>query len=234
MSTSKSSKARHAGRRPAAYDRRRRGTALLETAMCIPLLASVIVLTMFLGWAMMNQQHVKASARYTAWRRVYGGWPRAGTGDAQDPNAIDDPNHPGLNELFFRGEAISVHVDGGSGPDDEFEQLIGAAFQRSSFAGEFADRLILHPLPDHARFQHARRAWVSAEFRNDIEAFRRYRGAIHSHHIREGVEWRRNQADCRHVTREMFLLSLDRQLYSVRPPGDGMAKMIRSLYRNGW
>ena len=199
--------------------------------MCIPLLASVIALTAFLGWAMMNQQNVKAAARYTSWRRVYGGWPQR---DANDPNDVDDPNHPGLNELFFREKASSVHVDGGSGQTDEFEQLIAAAGNHSDYAAAFADQLILHPLPDHGHFQHARRARVWANFRSDMEMLNRYQGAIHSDHIRDGVEWRRSQADCRHVTRVQFLGTLDEVLLDVPAPGDGMAKMIRSLYLHGW
>jgi hypothetical protein len=211
--------------------RRRRGTALVELAMCIPLLAGVIALTAFLGWAMMNQQNVKAAARYTSWRRVYGGWPQR---NPDDPNDVDDPNHPGLNVLFFRERASSVHVEGGSGQTDEFEQLIAAAGNHSDYAATFADWLILHPPPDRGHFQHARRAHVWASFRSDLEMLNRYRGAIHSRHIRDGVEWRRGQADCRHVTREQFLGTLDEVLLDVPAPGDGMARMVRSLYLHGW
>ena len=202
--------------------------------MCIPLLATIIMVTMFLGWAMMNQQHVKAAARYTSWRHVYGSWPSAEAQDRDNPDAVDDANHPGLNGLFFRGEAISIGIGGGSGDRDEFEQLIAAASSHSDFAGEFSDRLLLHPLPGHGHFDHARWAHVAAEFSNEVEAFRRYRGAIRAQHVRDGVEWRRNQADCRHVTREQFLMSLDEQLNSVPNPGAGMAAMMRSVYRHGW
>jgi hypothetical protein len=217
--------------------RKRRGTALVEAAMCIPLLAAVIVLTMFLGWGMMNQQSVKAAARYTSWRRVYGSWNRPDDADPNDPNDssdIDDPNHPGLNRMFFGDRARSIHVDRSEGPSDEFEQLVAAAFSESDYAGSFADRLIINPLPDYGRFPRARRAQVWAEFASDMAAFQKYQGDIYSHHIRDGVEWRRRQADCRHVTREQFLHTLDTVLRSVRPPGDGMAKMVRSLYLHGW
>ncbi|HUT02156.1 MAG TPA: TadE/TadG family type IV pilus assembly protein [Phycisphaerae bacterium] len=218
--------------------RRRRGTALVETAMCIPLLATLLGLTAFLGWAMMNQQNVKAAARYTSWRHVYGRWPGVTTDPNDDsmidPNAPDDPNHPGLNELFFRGKAVDVGVSGNGGQVDEFEQLIGVAYGYSEYAGTFADRLILHPLPDHGHFPHARLAHVWADFRSDMEILNKYRGEIHSRHIRDGVEWRRRQAGCRHVTRDQFLMGLDSVLESVRAPGDSMGQMCRSLYRNGW
>jgi len=210
---------------------RRRGTALVEMAMCIPLLASIIALTAFLGWAMMNQQNVKAAARYTSWRNVYGGWAQR---NPDDPNTPDDPNYPGLNELFFRQRASSVHAGGGSGEIDEFEQLITAAFDRSDYAGTFADQLILHPLPGHGHFQHARSGHVSASFRSDMEILNRYQGAIQSYHIRDGVEWRRGQADCQSVTRVQFLSALEDLLLSVQAPGADMANMLRSVYRNGW
>ena len=211
--------------------RRRRGTALVEAAMCIPLLAAVIVLTMFLGWAMMNQQSVKAAARYTSWRRVYGSWNRP---ENYDPNTPDDPNHPGLNHMFFRDRARSIHVERDSGHADELERLVAAAFDQGEDAGSFADGLIINPPLDHGRFPRARRARIWVDFQHDMAAFRRYQGDIRSHHIRDGVEWRRRQADCRHVTREQFLYSLETVLQAVRPPGDGMGKMVRSLYRNGW
>jgi hypothetical protein len=214
--------------------RRRCGTALVETVMAIPLLAAMIALTAFLGWAMMNQQNVKASAKYTSWRRVYGGhWP-AVDGTMTDGNGPDDRDHRPLNEMFYRGKARSIGVGGGGGQVDEFEQLIAAAFGYSEYAGDFADRLILHPLPDHGHFPHAVRAHVWADFHSDMEMFNKYQGEIHSRHIRDGVEWRRRQADCRHVVRVQFLSALDGVLESVRPPGDGMARMVRSLYRNGW
>jgi hypothetical protein len=199
--------------------------------MCIPLLATVIVLTVFLGWAMMNQQKVNAAARYTSWRRVYGSWNRPPN---YDPTTPDDPNHPGLNQMFFRNRARSVHVRRSSGHVDELEQLVNAAFDQSEYAGNVADALILNPPAGYGVLPRARRARLWAEFHNDMPAFRRYKGAIHSHHIRDGVEWRRRQADIRHVTREEFLQSLDSVLQAIRSPGDGMGKMVRSLYRNGW
>lgn len=202
--------------------------------MCIPLLAAVIATTLFFGWAMMHQQHVKASARYTSWRRVYGDWHVPANVNANDPNTQDDPNYPGLNQLFFRNEGAGIHVDGWGGPTDEFEQLVGAAGQHSQYAQDLADRLILNPLPDRGHFQHARWRRVSASFPSEVGAFRAFQGDIRASHIRDGVEWRRKQADCRHVVREQFLLPLDSTLDAVQPPGDGLARMMRSLYRNGW
>jgi hypothetical protein len=225
----------HAARRPAF---RRRGAAMIETAMCIPLFACILVGTMFLGWAMMDQQQVKTAARYVSWRHANSG---AWTYDFVDPNTdsedaewFDDPDHPGLNHMFFRDEAIGVSVSRSGGQNDEVEDLVDAAAGRSDYAGEFADKLLVNPYPDHGAFPRAQGASVSAEFGTDVAAFKRYKGAISAYHIRDGVEWRKNEAGCRYVTRKQFLDDLDQVLLSVPNPGTEMGKMIRDTYVNGW
>ena len=112
--------------------------------------------------------------------------------------------------------------------------MIAVASGYSDYAGSFADQLLMHPPTNHGHFQHARRAHVWAEFHSDLAAFRKYHGAIHAQHIRDGVEWRRNQATCRHVTRLQFLESLDEVFLNVPVPGDVMGQMMASLYRHGW
>lgn len=197
--------------------------------MCLPILGGIIALTLFFGWAMTNQQHVKAAARYSAWRLVYGNWYIPGQVDPNDPNNAD-PNHAGLNELFFQNRADGIGLDGGSGPTDEFEQLAAKAAEQSAPAGDYARKLVLDTFP------HAQRAVVSARFPSDVAAWQRFQGAIQSapSHVRDGVEWRRRQADCRQAVREQFLLPLDDALLSVPSPGDGLGDMIRDLYLHGW
>lgn len=217
------------------WRRGRRGTAMVEAAMAMPILGGILVLTMFFGWAVMNAQAVKTAARYTAWRHVYGrshpedGYP------ANDPNAGYDPNQFELSEMFFRDEARSHGVGGHGGWIDEFEALVSAAGGYSDTARTFSDRLILHPSgsPYYWHFHHAYHAHVWAEFENDVEAFQKWQGSIHARHMRDGREWRRNQAHSRHVTREMFLGDLDAMLGNIA--GDqGLAERTRGLYRHGW
>jgi len=217
---------------------RRRGAALIETAMSIPIFAMILVGTMFLGWAMMDQQQVKTAARYTSWRHANTGWdyndgidPNL---DADDPVYFDDPNHPGLNELFFRGEAVGVDVSRHGGDNDEVEELASRAAGESDYAGQFADRLLVNPYPDRGVFPRAQGATVGAEFHSDVEAFRKYTGMIRAYHIRDGVEWRRSEAGCRYVTRKMFLDGLDQVLSNIPDPGAEMGKMMRKTYVNGW
>jgi len=216
-------------RRPRQMSRRR-GLALVETAMAIPLLASILVGTMFLGWAMMNQQQVKASARYVSWRNANQGWSYTDL----NPTNADDPNNPGLNYMFFRDRASAINVWRGGGDNDEMEDLVTAAGTQSSYAADFADRLLVNPYSGHGVFPRAQAASVDTEFGTDVAAFQKYAGAIRGYHIRDGLEWRRSEASCRHVTREQFLDSLDQVLLSVPDPGTEMGRMIRNTYVNGW
>ena len=226
------------GRPRRRIPRSRRGAALVELAMCIPLLAAILVGTMFLGWAMMDQQQVKTSARYVSWRHANSGtWTYDyvdPNNDSEDPVWADDADHPGLNRMFFRDKAVSIGVSRSGGHDDEAESLVQAAGEQSAYAKEFSDKLLVNPYADHPAFPGAQGASVSAEFGTEVSAFKPYKGAIKSFHIRDGVEWRRNEAGCRYVTRKQFLDNLDQVLLAVPDPGTEMGKMVRNTYVNGW
>jgi len=225
--------------RRAAAGRRRRGTALLEMALCFPLLATVIVSTMFLGWAMMNQQHVKASARYAAWRGAYG---RSVAYDTDDPNAVADAYRTDLNSMFFRQEAISVNTSHEGVSDAEFEQWISASYSHSNYAGIFADQLLLNAPSGYGHFPHSSGRSVTAEFSTNVEAFQKAQGPIYSLHVRDGVEWRKDEADCRHAVRIDFLDELDTRLQQLDAEArnaavsdkETMASRMRGLYLHGW
>lgn len=202
--------------------------------MCLPLLAFLLVMTMFFGWAMMNQQHVKAASRYVAWERVYSLW---FNNRGMDPNHIEnwtDSNSTTLNDMFFRGEATSASTVHHGATDDEFEQWISASYGKSSSAGDFCDALILHAPPDYGHFNHSCGDDLWATFSNKVEAFRQFSGDIHAMHLRDGVEWRKSEADCRNVVRIQFLQSLETQLSTIPSPGSGMANMLKGTYRDGW
>lgn len=216
---------------------RRRGAALIETALSIPIFALILVGTMFLGWAMMDQQQVKTATRYVPWRHANSGWEFDGIDpntDANDAAWYDDPYHPGLNEWFFHDKAVSVNVSRHVGDNDEVEELADRAGDESNYAGQFADRLLVNPYPDRGVFPRAQGATVRAEFASDVDAFKKYTGSIRSYHIRDGVEWRRSEAGCRYVTRKMFLDGLDQVLDSIPDPGTDMGEMMRRTYINGW
>lgn len=210
--------------------RKNKGAALLELVMAMAFLAFLFVTIFFFGWAMINQQHVKEAARYISWRWV--------ADHENDPNNVspwnNDPNQPGLNAMFFRGESAGFSVNYYDGDDIELELLIQAANDYSGYAGIFSNSLLLDPPAGYNHFDHAVGAEVSSSFNSEIDYFKKFSGDIFSHHIRDGVEWKWHQADIRHVTRIQFLQSLDDQLRSISGPGAAMGEMIRSLYFHGW
>jgi len=192
---------------------RRRGAALVEFALAIPLLGTIIVATFFFGWAMQSQQRVKISDRYDAWRRV-------GASEGVTPQQ--------LNETFFRNRTSQVDIYGGTGPGETRQELVAEAAGQDETAGELASRLVIDNWPA------GRSSYVYAEFIPAMDAWRHFTGPIRSRHVREGLEWRRGQAYCEYVLRDMFLQELDELLDSTPAPGDALAEQIRQLYLARW
>ena len=192
----------------------RRGTALVEFAMCIPLLALVISLTFFFGHAMMNQQHVRISDRYTAWRRAAGG-------------NVDGQT---LNTLFFRERAEGIGLTEDGGPADTLEDYVAFAAWTGSDAERLARATVLQ------RFPRGQRATVEAEFPSSSGAgvYRRLAGAIRGSHYRDGVEWRRGQARPEDGLRDEFLGDVDATLDNLPAPADTLGQVLRGLYLAGW
>jgi hypothetical protein len=214
------------------------GGALIELVFCIPFLAIILISIFFLGWAMINQQHVKDAARYASWRQVYNigivhganefdNWMGQELSDPNDFTAITTDN---VNGLFFRQEGTGIAINYYDGDDIEFEQWVQAAQDISNYAGSFSSALIMDPPPGYDHFNHAVGAEVSSSFTTNVEYFKQFSGDIKSHHIRDGIEWRRRQADERHVTRIQFLQSLD----DVLTTGGVMGEMMRGTYWHGW
>ena len=193
--------------------RRRRGTALLEFVMSVPLFALIIMLIFFFGWSMTNQQHVKASSRYVTWRSVLTG---SGTSNEE------------LNRLFFQQQAPedeNYRTGGGGGPTDALEGLVAASASRGAAVGELADQLVMQ------RFPHGRSTRMAVRFETSIDAWRQFTGRIYSDHTRDGVEWRHGQARLGGALTEQFLFELDETLNGVPAPGDRLGRMFASLHR---
>jgi hypothetical protein len=204
--------------------------------MCIPILATMVGLSAFLGWAMMNQQNVKSAARYTAWRHTYGGWPSHHPTDPNrtqnplDPNNPDDTSHPWLNAMFLSERADDIGVGGHDAGEEEFGLLAAAAGQYGTAPGRLAGDLVLDP----CHWEHHRGSSVSANFPTSVPLWQQYKGAIRSGHARDGRQWRRGQADCVTQVRDQFLDPLDRGLLGLPAPADGLGQMVRGLYMGGW
>jgi len=179
--------------------------------MAIPLLAMVIALTFFFGFAMTNQQHVKASARYIPWRAV-----EDGSGVSADE----------LNTMFFHERAESIGAVGGIGPDETLREIVDRASWESAPAGDLLDLCITEHWP------HGRSASVSAEFPSSVAAWRRFTGAIRHGHVRDGVEWRRGQVSYLEPIRDQFLMNLDATILGIDDAP--LRESLRRLYLQRW
>jgi len=186
--------------------------------MCVPLFALIIGLTFFFGWSMRNQQRVKAASRYQAWRRVH-------------PDGR--PHWPGgrlvsLNEMFF-GETAKdpVGTGGGSGPDDSLNELVEATSDYGRQTYDLADALVMKHFPRGAR------ASVSARFPSSLNMWEKFRGSMHQHHIRDGVEWRRGQMSYLEPIKDQFLQELDGHIEEYIRDED-LKKNLQALYLKRW
>ncbi len=193
--------------------RRRRGAAMVEFCLAIPLLAAVIVVTWFFGWAMKNQQKVRTAARHAAWSHQPAG--EQSVGDY-------------YNERFFNESARGIVIHGGSGPvgvlDDFANEVAIQTGAGYALAGELVDRFV--PL--------GWRRQVAADFPSNVGLWERFQGSILGFHLREGVSWRRNQLGYSRLLRDQYVDDLDGVLETVGGAGQGLADMIRRLYRGGW
>jgi len=187
----------------------------MEFVMVIPLLAGVIALTYFFGWAMKNQQRVWAANRYASWRWVHG---------QHDVNAMN------LNQNFFDNKAGGVGVNGwGGGPTQTLDDLVRNVTDESTRAGAMAQELV-------QEWPHGCSAAIGASFPTNVTLWQWLvsDGGIRWHHQREGVEWRRHQARCEQRLADEFYSGLDNDLQSVPAPGSSLGEAARQLFLHPW
>ena len=199
-------------RRPCGH--RRRGTALVEFAMVIPLLAGIIGLTFFLGWTMTNQQHVWVSSRYAAWRQVRPG------------ETVDSAR---LDSAFFEDRAADVGIERGLGQGETLAELIAAAGQMGQAAEQHAGMVVWNRCP------RGQTATIAAEFPSDVGFWQRFSGAIRSYHARDGRQWRcADNVTCEAELRDQFLLSLDLMVEQLQSAEHGLGDRLRRTYLEPW
>ncbi len=191
--------------------RRRRGAAMVEFCLAIPILAGVIACTWFFGFAMLNQQKVRVAERYGAWAHV-----------RKVPDPVD------LNTAFFRGRGFNIDVGADGGPDTNLTAFVDEVAGWTGPGSDLANSLLANDAP------RARTATVASEFSSDVAYWQRFTGQIRGSQSREGVEWRRQQLGFSRLLREEYLSDLEAMLSSVPTPGTEMADLIRQLYHNGW
>lgn len=192
--------------------RRRRGTALVEMAMAIPLLATIIGLTFFFGWAMKNQLQVQTSSRYAAWRRV-----RTSGGVSRQH----------INALFFDERAENIDITSSAGPQATLQDLADEAGGMSARAHMLAEDTVVGGWPRGQAIE------VAAGFPSDIDLWARFGGRIKSYHAREGHQWQRSgQVSYLRTIRERFLYDLDAAVSRI--DDTTLRDNLRELYEKRW
>ena len=190
------------------FPRRRRGIVVLEFVLCIVILAFILMLIYFFGWSMMNQQEVKASARYTAWRNIRG-------------TLIT--HNTDLNQFFFNQQATGVGIEVATGPDTTLQEYATQAGSVSSGAGQLAQNMFVNQFPRGSQ------ATVVSRFQANAR-WDQFLGNIQCAHIRDGVEWRTGQADSLSAIDIVFLQPLD-SLFQATP---SLGPMAQGLYQSPW
>jgi hypothetical protein len=169
-----------------SYQHNRRGVALLEFVFCLPFFLMIIGGTFMFGTMMRNEQRLRVTDRYVAWRYSHNS---DATVDANDQGAtqwgepdegsqrqdfIDDylainkfiPTAKQLNEEFYevRGKesSISWAYSSHTGPTEPYEKLIDKAKARGEDPGVIAEDSM-------GDWSHVSDARVSATFPREME-----------------------------------------------------------------
>ena len=192
-------------RRYPEQNHRRRGTALLEFVMSLPILLLVIAGIFFFGQVMRNQQRMRVADRYVSWRHLHNN--QAGT-DMQDQVVNDGLNEPSdeakadreafeseysavnvveptndrINEILlaWRGENVGSGYGGWSNETRD-DLIVAAEEEGGQDAGDLADKSL-------SNFPEGSQGRVSAEFPQEQEALDRIQGMISSGHQSSGSD----------------------------------------------
>ena len=200
---------------------RRKGQAMIEFVLVVPLLALVLGLTFFFGWAMKNQQRVAVSNRYAVWRAV---------------TARDWVAGGAINNRILENKGDAVTVDSRGGPTTTVTRFVNSFVNVGPEAGALAGEIF------SARCPGSHGADVQAHFPSDGGLYSRFGGAITGNYVREGREWRRGEMafEWNDGGRQISLLSigyfgaLDATLAGIPAPGESVGHTFRNLYLVRW
>ncbi len=188
---------------------------MIEFVMVMPFLGFILALIFFFGFAMKNQQRVKAAARYQSWYRV-----NHATGERIDNR------HPTLNEMFFYDKASSWGSGGGVGPIDSLEELTEATSEYREKTYDLAHDLLM----SHA--SKGSHATASGRFPSGVDLWDNFHGSIRSEHTRDGHEWRHGHLNYLQPVRDNFLEELDEHIETI--DHEQLRQNIQRLYLKRW
>jgi hypothetical protein len=217
----------------------RRGVAMLECALVLPLLVFFLVAIMLMGWGMQNRQQTEISARLIGWSEARGvthsdvpehygrSW-----GTVIRDHLLSQRNDEGATtvadaERAYLYDSEGVQIDTMNTIEDWVQRVI----IEDEDAGGAAELWILgsdhwpwgHGAAIEARFPVPWRYWAHLDDKH-----------VETWFIRDGVEWRYSQIHNEQVIADEFLSDVDEALQSVEDPGDALAAQFRWMYLAEW
>ncbi len=197
-----------------SYRHNRRGVALLEFVFCLPFFLMIIAATFMFGTMMRNEQRLRVSDRYVAWRYSHNSDANVDASDqgaikfgepnegSQRQDFIDDylainhfvPNAQQMNEEFYEVRATETSIrwahSSHTGPTEPYDELIAAAEERGEDPGVLASDAM-------GGWSHVSDARVSATFPREMEwAETLERTITHDPHSETGMQ---DHARRRHI-----------------------------------
>ncbi len=211
---------------------------MIESVMVIPLLVGFIAATFFFAWILGNQQRLRSAERHLVWHGVRGGdWPS--TTEINDrmllgrASAINLQVSRGMEWVYMGGDTSGIDGRKLQPTDKCMTDLAEYVNNASALAGPMADDLLLRD-SDHS-FPRGKmvRMWVN--FPSNVGAWTEVvKKPFEAHFAREGVEWRRGQAESLEVIADRYLDDVETTLESVPSPGNDLAQQFRDLYLVPW
>ncbi len=221
--------------------RARRGVALLECMLVLPLLAFFLMAILIMGWGMQNRQQTEISARLLGW---------AG---AREITIFDGevPERYGWNwDLVIRNNLMARR---NQEETIGYSSLVGGTVSNADgIVVDTRDTLyewVQAVTAAHDEAGAAAYMWMIStshwEWGVGIEiravfpspwSYWEYLGekVVETWFVREGVEWRYGQIHNEQVITEEFLYDVDDALESVEDPGDALAAQFIWMYRAEW
>jgi hypothetical protein len=154
----------------AARNPRRRGTAMMEMVLALPLILLILALLLFFGKGIMRVQHSQVADRYEAWRLAE---------EAPGPTA----DGMQIGQTFLKGAETITSDTNGFFPPDAGDNLILAGGRISTDT----QSLTAQALTD---FPNGRQARFNTTYANTVPALQRFQGAITHQHTRIGNDWK--------------------------------------------
>jgi len=199
------------------------GAVMIEFVLVIPLIALVIAATFFFGWGCRNRMGMERSDRFIAW---------VGARHAPFPTRYGPTWHDVvMNGLLQSRTMKDIYYHQFDRRENTFQTLVDL----SDYVGDYS--ALAAPVTRRLLQQRWPRGYgmrIDAYFPVPFKPWAKQAGYQNSSHIRDGVEWRRNEASNEKDLTDEFQKDLDDALRSTPIVARGLAEGFRSLYLDPW